>query len=170
MPITAPRGIRVSAWIAILAVVFTSGPAAADWDPALPDIGEGIGEALETVAVVAVISAGATAAISGGMAYWNRSKVKSDDPSRATGVFGTVWGGITTAWGAAFISAERGGYVLGGIMVCAGAASIYYGVQDIRAVSRKARERQRTSWSIEPAIIPHGTKAADIGLKVSIRF
>lgn len=131
-------------------------------------IGRGISEAIDQAILVAVVS---QSSIAVGLTIYNVATLRSNNPNRFGGIFGTVWGATTTVCGVALLSSGEEKWIYSGLGVTAlGVTCTYYGVKSLARVRAKYLESKELGLSIDPVIIGRGRGKADVGFQLSLTF
>jgi hypothetical protein len=120
---------------------------------------------------VIIMASTATIGITTALAIHNIYGLRSDTPNKYIGIFGTILGGMTVAYGVVLISSSEDVYRTVGVGAAAmGATSIYYGVKSLARVRAKYLENKEHGLSIDPVIVGRDRGKADVGIQISLRF
>lgn len=118
-----------------------------------------------------IIGSVTTLGITTALTIHNIYALRSDNPNKFVGIFGTVWGGVTVAYGGALIHSSDDKYIAIGVgAIALGVTSVYYGVKSLTRVRSKYLESKEHGLSIDPVIIGLDRGKADVGIQISLTF
>lgn len=109
--------------------------------------------------------------VAAGMAFYNAGAVRSDNPSKFGGLFGTVWGAPVAVYGGVLLSSRDSAFMtLGSCITAAGITSVYYGIKSLARVRGKYLESKKLGISIDPVILNRDCRKTEVGIQISYTF
>ncbi len=118
-----------------------------------------------------IIGSVTTLGITTALTIHNIYALRSDNPNKFVGIFGTVWGGVAVACGGALILSSDDKYIAAGVGATAlGVTSIYYGVRSLVRVRAKCLDSKKQGLSIKPVILNRDYRRTEVGIQISVRF